>query len=80
MALHSSLKRHFGRITGKDRYSFIEKLTVIDTEALQNGNASLSVFTNKNGGIIDDTMITKHGTFNSLYVMKSFNRGSFVCR
>lgn len=48
------------RLTGKDRVPFLEKLVVADVEALPYGTSTLSVFTNENGGIIDDTVICKH--------------------
>lgn len=40
--------------------SFLEKLVVADLEELPLDNSILSVFTNENGGIIDDTVICKH--------------------
>jgi len=46
------------RIYGKDRFSFIESLCVGDIKDLKTGGASLSLFTNEKGGIIDDTIIT----------------------
>ncbi|KAG9299589.1 hypothetical protein G9A89_020760 [Geosiphon pyriformis] len=45
------------RLTGKDRISFLEKLIVADIKSLPLGHSALSVFTNENGGIIDDTVI-----------------------
>ncbi|EXX59023.1 glycine decarboxylase subunit T [Rhizophagus irregularis DAOM 197198w] len=48
------------RLTGRDRVSFLEKLVVADLEELPVDNSILSVFTNENGGIIDDTVICKH--------------------
>ncbi|KAG0228537.1 hypothetical protein BGW41_003397 [Actinomortierella wolfii] len=57
------------RITGKDRIKFFESLTVADLENLPVGSGTLSVFTNENGGIIDDTIITKHQ--DSLYVVSN---------
>eukprot|EP01026_Neomeris_dumetosa_P039151 TRINITY_DN3206_c1_g1_i1.p1 TRINITY_DN3206_c1_g1~~TRINITY_DN3206_c1_g1_i1.p1 ORF type:complete len:403 (-),score=44.79 TRINITY_DN3206_c1_g1_i1:156-1364(-) len=44
---------------GKDALSFLESLVVGDIKSLQDGTGTLSVFTNENGGIIDDTVITK---------------------
>jgi aminomethyltransferase len=35
-------------------------LVVADLEELPSGSATLSVFTNENGGIIDDTVICKY--------------------
>ena len=40
-----------------------------DIEALKVGQSTLSVFTNENGGIIDDTIICKHE--DSLYVVSN---------
>ncbi|KAI8599349.1 hypothetical protein EDD21DRAFT_162332 [Dissophora ornata] len=57
------------RITGKDRVKFYETLTVADIESLPVGSSTLSVFTNENGGIIDDTIICKHA--DSLYVVSN---------
>ena len=52
---------HMGQlhVYGKDRETFIESLTVSDIKALNVGESRLSMFTNANGGIIDDTVITK---------------------
>lgn len=44
---------------GKDAVPFLEKLVVGDVAGIKNGSGSLSVFTNEQGGIIDDTVITK---------------------
>ncbi|KAF9088943.1 hypothetical protein BGX29_009997 [Mortierella sp. GBA35] len=57
------------RITGKDRVKFYETITVADIENLPVGSSTLSVFTNENGGIIDDTIICKHQ--DSLYVVSN---------
>ncbi|KAG9064085.1 hypothetical protein KI688_003264 [Linnemannia hyalina] len=57
------------RITGKDRVKFYESITVADIENLPVGSSTLSVFTNENGGIIDDTIICKHQ--DSLYVVSN---------
>eukprot|EP00095_Tigriopus_kingsejongensis_P000803 maker-scaffold629_size122686-snap-gene-0.26 protein:Tk00803 transcript:maker-scaffold629_size122686-snap-gene-0.26-mRNA-1 annotation:"PREDICTED: aminomethyltransferase " len=46
-------------IRGKDRIQFIESLTVADVQGLQENQGSLSVFTNDQGGILDDLIITK---------------------
>ncbi|KAJ3124010.1 hypothetical protein HK098_001441 [Nowakowskiella sp. JEL0407] len=45
--------------TGKDRTKFLEKLIVADCEELPIGSSTLSLFINKDGGIIDDTVINK---------------------
>ncbi|KAF9420577.1 hypothetical protein BGZ94_009089 [Podila epigama] len=57
------------RITGKDRVKFYESITVADIENLPVGSSTLSVFTNENGGIIDDTIVCKHD--DSLYVVSN---------
>lgn len=44
-------------------------MTVADIENLPVGSSTLSVFTNENGGIIDDTIICKHE--DSLYVVSN---------
>lgn len=46
-------------VFGRDREDFIESLTVGDIKGLKEGESRLSVFTNENGGIIDDTVVTK---------------------
>ncbi|KAI9294970.1 aminomethyltransferase [Neoconidiobolus thromboides FSU 785] len=55
--------------TGKDRIKFIETLVVGDILNLPEDTATLSLFTNKNGGIIDDTVICKHS--DHLYVVSN---------
>lgn len=55
--------------TGKDRVRFIEHLTVADVTNLPTGRGSLSLFTNANGGIIDDTIISKQE--DRLYVVSN---------
>ena len=44
---------------GKDAIAFLETLVVGDVAGLADGTGTLSVFTNEQGGIIDDTVITK---------------------
>ncbi|KCV72909.1 glycine cleavage system T protein [Fonticula alba] len=45
---------------GNDRERFLEGLTVADLSSLDdNGSAALTVFTNENGGIIDDLIVTR---------------------
>ena len=44
---------------GKDAVQFLEQLVVGDIAGIENGSGSLSMFTNENGGIIDDTVVTK---------------------
>merc|ERR1712032_110618 len=50
------------RITGSDSVRFIESIVVGDIESLQPGNSQLSLITNEEGGIIDDTVVTKEDT------------------
>lgn len=53
---------HMGQIRwhGKDRVAFLEKVVVGDIAGLDAGSGCLSLVTNENGGIIDDTVITKY--------------------
>ncbi|KAI8876906.1 hypothetical protein K501DRAFT_231237, partial [Backusella circina FSU 941] len=57
------------RVTGKDRKKFFETLVVADLENLPVGQGTLSVFTNDQGGIIDDTIVMQHQ--DSLYVVSN---------
>lgn len=52
---------HMGQlhVRGKDAAKFLEHATVVDTQALAPGQASLSLLMNENGGIKDDCIITK---------------------
>lgn len=56
---------HMGQIRwhGKDRAEFLEKVVVGDIKGLTPGTGLLSLVTNANGGIIDDTVITNAGDF-----------------
>ncbi len=56
---------HMGqiRIHGKNRMDFIEAVCVGDIRELKGGSATLSLFTNENGGINDDTIITNMNEF-----------------
>ncbi|KAI3402489.1 GCV1 [Candida oxycetoniae] len=47
-------------ISGRDAKSFIQKITPIDLDQLPKNSSSLSVLLNKDGGVIDDCIITKH--------------------
>lgn len=49
------------RVSGKDATDFLESLTTSDLKNLQKGCAVLTVFTNANGGILDDLIITRDG-------------------
>lgn len=46
---------------GKDRVAFLETLVVGDIASLAEGTGCLSLITNENGGILDDTVITNAG-------------------
>ncbi|KAJ3368129.1 hypothetical protein GGF31_006837 [Allomyces arbusculus] len=60
------------RWTGKDAIEFIESLVVGDIQALAPGAATLSLFTNAQGGIIDDTVIQRLATNpGELYVVSN---------
>ena len=52
---------HMGQVhfRGADAAKFLERMTVVDTQALHHGKASLSLLMNENGGIVDDCIITK---------------------
>jgi len=52
---------HMGqlRLHGQDRVEFLESLVVGDIKGLSTNQARLSLFTNEQGGIKDDTVITK---------------------
>jgi aminomethyltransferase len=47
------------RVSGKDAGEFLESLTTCDLVNLNKGAATLTVFTNDEGGILDDLIITK---------------------
>lgn len=49
------------RYSGANAQKFLQKITPIDLDLLEPNTSSLSVLLNENGGIIDDTIITKHG-------------------
>lgn len=49
------------RVSGKDATQFLESLTTGDLKNLGNGCAVLTVFTDENGGILDDLIVTKDG-------------------
>ena len=52
---------HMGQVHfhGTDAAAFLEHMTVVDTQALHHGKASLSLLMNDKGGINDDCIITK---------------------
>ncbi|XP_011701965.1 PREDICTED: aminomethyltransferase, mitochondrial [Wasmannia auropunctata] len=47
------------RVSGKDAGEYLESLTTCDLKNLSNGAATLTVFTNDKGGILDDLIITR---------------------
>ncbi len=47
------------KVFGKDAASFLERMTVADTQALPKGKATLSLLMNSEGGIKDDCIITR---------------------
>ncbi|KAI8866319.1 aminomethyltransferase precursor [Ramicandelaber brevisporus] len=49
------------RLVGRDRVRFLESLVVGDVAGLPANSATLSVYTNERGGIIDDTVISNIG-------------------
>ena len=46
------------QVHGKHRFAFVESLTVADVAGLAEGTGTLSLFTNNNGGIEDDLIVT----------------------
>lgn len=47
------------RVSGKDAGEYLESLTTCDLKNLGKGAATLTIFTNDKGGILDDLIITK---------------------
>jgi aminomethyltransferase len=47
--------------TGKDRVAFLESVLVGDIACLKEGESKLSLITNADGGIIDDTVLGNAG-------------------
>ncbi|ODV63527.1 glycine decarboxylase subunit T [Ascoidea rubescens DSM 1968] len=56
------------KLSGKDALSFLHKITPTDFSVLGVGKSQLSVLLNENGGIIDDTIITKYSD-NEFYIV-----------
>ena len=52
-------------VQGKNTIPFLEGLVVGDIKGIENGSGTYSIFTNENGGIIDDTVISKAQLFAS---------------
>ena len=51
------------KIFGDHRYDFIERMAVGDIKEVKKGCATLSVLMNKEGGVVDDTIITNMGDY-----------------
>jgi aminomethyltransferase len=56
------------KIYGEHRYNFLEKMAVADVKELKKGTATLSCLMNKDGGVVDDTIITNMGDYISMIV------------
>lgn len=59
------------KTAGKDAVEFMESLTVADVRNLPANQSTLSLFTNANGGIVDDLIITKTENNSDLYVVSN---------
>ena len=46
------------KVHGKDRFKYIESMTVSDVQNLQPNSGCLTVFTNDQGGILDDLIVS----------------------
>lgn len=56
------------RISGPGTTDFLQKITPTDFKALKPFQSHLSILLNKNGGAVDDTIITKHAE-DSFYIV-----------
>lgn len=64
------------RWTGKNAMDFVETITTADVYGLEPMKGTLSVILNENGGIIDDTMVTKcHSKEHGDHVYQVINAG-----
>lgn len=64
------------RWTGKDAYDFVERVTPMDVKGLPVMQGGLSVIPTEEGGIIDDTMITKcHSKEHGEHIYQVVNAG-----
>jgi aminomethyltransferase len=79
------------KVTGKDRVSFVESMIVGDVGGLRDNQGTLSVFTNENGGILDDLIVSKTeegylyvvsnaGCAEQDYKNMQVNRSEVLCR
>ena len=59
------------RVHGRDRVEFMESICTADVAGLADGAAALTVFTNDQGGIVDDLIVTKVREGNHLYVVSN---------
>ena len=57
---------------------FLERVTVGDIAGLNEGQACLSLLTNENGGIIDDTVITNAGDYIYMVVNGATKHGDMA--
>jgi aminomethyltransferase len=57
------------KIKGNDVIPFLEKVTPTDFKQLKPWHNQLSVLLNKEGGIVDDTIVTKHGDDQHFYIV-----------
>ncbi|BFZ10393.1 hypothetical protein BsWGS_13432 [Bradybaena similaris] len=58
------------RVDGADRKRFMESMVVADIEGLKENQGTLTVFTNENGGILDD-LIVNNASGGYLYVVSN---------
>jgi aminomethyltransferase len=58
------------KVYGKDRFKYIESLVVGDIQGLKPNTGTLTVFTNENGGIIDD-LIVSNTSLDYLYIVSN---------
>lgn len=56
-------------VTGDDVVPFLDKVTPSDFKSLKPWNNQLSVLLNEQGGIVDDTIITKHEDDKHFYIV-----------
>lgn len=62
-------------VKGADRVRFFEKLIVSDLENLPENSACLTLYTNDQGGILDDLIVTKTNK-GYLYVVSNAGRAT----
>jgi len=63
------------QVKGADRVRFFEKLIVSDVENLPENSACLTLYTNNQGGILDDLIVTKTSE-GYLYVVSNAGRAT----